>query len=103
MMEEEEPRYSDKYYDEFYEYRHVILPKSWPGHNNKLLTEVEWRNMNVVMSRGWQVIIKTKSDTRIWPNNSLPHSWKKFLVFTRGGGGVSYSAAQKFFGEKISV
>lgn len=37
--------YSDKYYDDVYEYRHVILPKhiykKMP--RNRLLTEVEWR------------------------------------------------------------
>eukprot|EP00126_Sphaerothecum_destruens_P001853 Sdes_comp15281_c0_seq1m4131 len=47
--------YSDKYYDEEYEYRHVILPsdiaKVVP--KNRLLSESEWRNLGVQQSRGW--------------------------------------------------
>ena len=58
--------YSDKYYDETYEYRsgsfarlttrHVTLPKELskqipPG---KLLTEKEWRSLGIRMSLGWE-------------------------------------------------
>mmetsp|Transcript_27636 Transcript_27636/g.60543 ORF Transcript_27636/g.60543 Transcript_27636/m.60543 type:complete len:110 (-) Transcript_27636:276-605(-) len=49
--------YSEKYCDEFHEYRHVILPKdlakSLP-HKNRLLSEGEWRGIGVQQSRGWQ-------------------------------------------------
>jgi cyclin-dependent kinase regulatory subunit CKS1 len=41
----EEVEYSDKYYDDFYEYRHVILTmelyQKLP--KQRLLTEIEWR------------------------------------------------------------
>lgn len=41
----DEIEYSDKYKDEFYEYRHVLLPKEiykkMP--KGKLLSEMEWR------------------------------------------------------------
>lgn len=41
----EEIEYSDKYQDDFYEYRHVLLPKAiykkMP--RNRLLSESEWR------------------------------------------------------------
>eukprot|EP00003_Mantamonas_plastica_P024825 TRINITY_DN4707_c0_g1_i2.p2 TRINITY_DN4707_c0_g1~~TRINITY_DN4707_c0_g1_i2.p2 ORF type:complete len:105 (+),score=32.67 TRINITY_DN4707_c0_g1_i2:226-540(+) len=47
--------YSEKYYDDVYEYRHVILPneiaKILP--RNKLLSETEWRSLGVQQSRGW--------------------------------------------------
>lgn len=43
----DEIEYSDKYEDDYYEYRHVLLPKaiykSLP--RNKLLAENEWRNI----------------------------------------------------------
>lgn len=47
--------YSEKYYDDNYEYRHVILPKliyeNMP--KKKLLTEQEWRGLGITMSYGW--------------------------------------------------
>ena len=47
--------YSDKYYDDTFEYRHVILPsdiaQNLPKH--RLLTETEWRALGVQQSRGW--------------------------------------------------
>ncbi len=65
-------QYSDKYFDDVYEYRfifylwslftnptifrHVILPsdvsKSAP--KGRLMTESEWRNLGVQQSRGWE-------------------------------------------------
>ncbi|KAI4322335.1 hypothetical protein L6164_022040 [Bauhinia variegata] len=48
-------QYSEKYFDDTYEYRHVVLPpevaKLLP--KNRLLTENEWRAMGVQQSRGW--------------------------------------------------
>ena len=51
----DEIEYSDKYSDELYEYRHVILPKETYKKipKNKLLDENEWRNLGVQQSRGW--------------------------------------------------
>lgn len=51
-----EIEYSDKYYDDYYEYRHVVLPKDTfkkIGSKNKLLSEQEWRALGVQQSRGW--------------------------------------------------
>ncbi|CAD7085466.1 unnamed protein product [Hermetia illucens] len=47
--------YSDKYYDEQYEYRHVVLPKELVRLVPKthLMTESEWRSLGVQQSRGW--------------------------------------------------
>src|SRR5689334_23301012 len=49
-------QYSDKYEDDIYEYRHVILPptifKKLPR-PFRLLTESEWRALGVQQSPGW--------------------------------------------------
>ena len=51
----DEIEYSDKYFDDEYEYRHVMLPrntyKKMP--RGRLLTETEWRSLGVQQSRGW--------------------------------------------------
>ena len=41
----EEIEYSDKYFDDIYEYRHVILPKNTYKKmaRGRLLSEMEWR------------------------------------------------------------
>lgn len=48
-------QYSDRYLDDTYEYRHVILPtdiaKITP--KGRLLTEAEWRGLGVQQSKGW--------------------------------------------------
>ena len=51
-----EIEYSEKYFDDHYEYRHVILPKDIMKkipHKGKLLSEQEWRALGVQQSRGW--------------------------------------------------
>eukprot|EP01055_Gregarina_sp_Pseudo9_P000046 Gregarina_sp_Pseudo_9__45@NODE_102_length_4267_cov_34_192526_g94_i0_p4_GENE_NODE_102_length_4267_cov_34_192526_g94_i0NODE_102_length_4267_cov_34_192526_g94_i0_p4_ORF_typecomplete_len123_score18_04CKS/PF01111_19/2_4e33_NODE_102_length_4267_cov_34_192526_g94_i036484016 len=59
----DDPVYSDKYSDDAFEYRHVILTRQMahevksilskrPG--EELLTESEWRGLGVQQSRGWQ-------------------------------------------------
>ena len=47
--------YSDKYTDEKYEYRHVMLPKDLSKLVPKthLMSEKEWRNLGVQQSQGW--------------------------------------------------
>mmetsp|Transcript_75412 Transcript_75412/g.67692 ORF Transcript_75412/g.67692 Transcript_75412/m.67692 type:complete len:125 (+) Transcript_75412:110-484(+) len=47
--------YSEKYQDDHFEYRHVILPKSLKSEipRNRLMSEVEWREIGVTQSRGW--------------------------------------------------
>lgn len=57
--DKKEIEYSDKYEDNQYEYRHVILPKEiakmLPLVNKqpRLLSENEWRALGVQQSRGW--------------------------------------------------
>jgi cyclin-dependent kinase regulatory subunit CKS1 len=51
----DEIEYSEKYQDDNYEYRHVLLPrhiyKQMP--HNRMLFEQEWRSLGVQQSRGW--------------------------------------------------
>mmetsp|Transcript_14125 Transcript_14125/g.38199 ORF Transcript_14125/g.38199 Transcript_14125/m.38199 type:complete len:95 (+) Transcript_14125:108-392(+) len=48
-------QYSEKYYDDVYEYRHVVLPPEIAQllPKGKLLSESEWRSIGVQQSRGW--------------------------------------------------
>lgn len=54
-MPVDEIQYSEKYNDDKYEYRHVILPldlaKNVP--KSHLMTETEWRNLGVQQSPHW--------------------------------------------------
>ncbi|CAG5133286.1 unnamed protein product [Candidula unifasciata] len=47
--------YSDKYTDDEYEYRHVVLPKEIAKLVPKthLMSETEWRSIGVQQSQGW--------------------------------------------------
>jgi cyclin-dependent kinase regulatory subunit CKS1 len=51
----DEIEYSEKYNDDIYEYRHVLLPKNIYKQmpKGRLLTENEWRALGVQQSRGW--------------------------------------------------
>ncbi|GAA5929530.1 hypothetical protein JCM3775_002366 [Rhodotorula graminis] len=57
--------YSDRYSDDFYEYRHVLLPRQMlklvpkeyfqPDTNvMRLLSEDEWRGIGITQSLGWE-------------------------------------------------
>merc|ERR1712216_663313 len=54
-MPQQHISYSEKYQDEEYEYRHVILPRDIAklATKGKLLSEQEWRGIGVQQSRGW--------------------------------------------------
>ncbi|XP_065209381.1 cyclin-dependent kinases regulatory subunit 1 [Planococcus citri] len=54
-MSHKEFYYSPKYYDDKYEYRHVVLPKEIARLVSKteLMSEAEWRAIGVQMSPGW--------------------------------------------------
>lgn len=55
IMSHKQIYYSDKYDDEKYEYRHVMLPKDIAKRVPKthLMSESEWRNLGVQQSQGW--------------------------------------------------
>jgi cyclin-dependent kinase regulatory subunit CKS1 len=51
-----EVEYSEKYQDEYYEYRHVTLPRDLFRRLDKrglLLEEGQWRALGIQQSRGW--------------------------------------------------
>jgi len=54
-MSKKDIYYSDKYTDDKYEYRHVMLPKDLAKLVPKthLMSEAEWRNLGVQQSLGW--------------------------------------------------
>lgn len=47
--------YSDKYDDEEFEYRHVVLPKDIAKlvPKTRLMSESEWRNLGIQQSQRW--------------------------------------------------
>ncbi|CAH8291818.1 unnamed protein product [Heterobilharzia americana] len=47
--------YSEKYFDDTYEYRHVHLPKELAKQvpKNHLMSEAEWRKLGIQQSAGW--------------------------------------------------
>lgn len=59
--------YSDRYSDDFFEYRHVILPKQvlrllprsyFEADDSgvlRILSENEWRGMGITQSLGWEM------------------------------------------------
>ncbi|XP_042562708.1 cyclin-dependent kinases regulatory subunit 1 [Clupea harengus] len=55
IMSHKQIYYSDKYDDEKFEYRHVMLPKDLAKLVPKthLMSETEWRNLGVQQSQGW--------------------------------------------------
>ena len=58
-MSKKDIYYSDKYTDDKFEYRHVMLPKDLAKLVPKthLMTEAEWRNLGVQQSLGRLVIL----------------------------------------------
>ncbi|VDN56017.1 unnamed protein product [Dracunculus medinensis] len=55
-MSEEDYYYSEKYEDDKYEYRHVIIAKDLVKDvpKDKLMTEREWRALGIRQSKGWE-------------------------------------------------
>ncbi len=57
MTSHHKPRYSQTYEDDYYEYRHIVLPKtiySKLSEPFRLLTDKEWRQLGIIQSLGWQ-------------------------------------------------
>ncbi|CAH4027354.1 unnamed protein product [Pieris brassicae] len=54
-MPADQIQYSERYSDDVYEYRHVILPQDIARlvPKSHLMTETEWRNLGVQQSPGW--------------------------------------------------
>ena len=67
MSKECDIEYSERYRDDFYEYRHVKIPKSLsrqiPCH--RLLSELEWRAIGITQSRGWEHYLLHKPEPNI--------------------------------------
>ncbi|KAK5574643.1 hypothetical protein RB653_009896 [Dictyostelium firmibasis] len=61
------PHYSSKYYDDKYEYRHVILPSEISSliPRDVLLTEDECRKLGIRQSDGWEHYANHKPEPHI--------------------------------------
>eukprot|EP01007_Sphenomonas_quadrangularis_P002423 NODE_389_length_1551_cov_243.268309_g282_i0.p1 GENE.NODE_389_length_1551_cov_243.268309_g282_i0~~NODE_389_length_1551_cov_243.268309_g282_i0.p1 ORF type:complete len:145 (+),score=22.62 NODE_389_length_1551_cov_243.268309_g282_i0:705-1139(+) len=59
--------YSDKYFDDINEYRHVILPKEISKliPKGKLLSDPEWRSLGVQQSLGWEHYMNHRPEPHI--------------------------------------
>nr|AAK91295.2 CDC28 protein kinase 1-like protein [Branchiostoma belcheri] len=59
--------YSDKYYDDKFEYRHVMLPKELAKlvPKSHLMSESEWRGIGVQQSQGWCHYMKHEPEPHI--------------------------------------
>ncbi len=53
--QEMKPEYSERFLDEEFEYRYVVLPREMANELKKktILAEDEWRSMGIQQSRGW--------------------------------------------------
>jgi len=65
--------YSDKYYDDQNEYRHVTLPRDfgtrvYKHFGGNLLAENDWRKIGIEMSRGW---VHVSTTSNIITNNRI--------------------------------
>lgn len=60
----EDIEYSSRYSDDFYEYRHVQIPKQLIHQipRDRLLYEGEWRGIGIVQSRGWENFLMHKPE-----------------------------------------
>ena len=60
--------YSEKYYDDEYEYRHVIVPHNIAARvqRNHLMSEAEWRALGIEQSVGWVHYMIHKPEPNIY-------------------------------------
>lgn len=56
IRQQDKPEYSERYLDDHYEYRYVVLPREMANDlkNRGQLKEEEWRGMGITQSRGWE-------------------------------------------------
>jgi cyclin-dependent kinase regulatory subunit CKS1 len=59
--------YSEKYFDDEYEYRHVTLPRELGKYmpRNRLMSEAEWREIGVQQSVGWRHYMVHKPEPHV--------------------------------------
>ncbi|KAH8550507.1 regulatory subunit of cyclin-dependent kinase [Umbelopsis sp. PMI_123] len=77
---EERITYSNYYYDDEYEYRHVTLPKEiaqWIPHSG-ILADEEWRSLGVKQSIGWEHYMVHAPEPHVLLFKRLKDYQKKF-------------------------
>lgn len=61
-----EIEYGSKYHDTYYEYRNVNLPKELKKKlTGNLLSEKEWRELGIILSKGWQHFMIYKKEPHV--------------------------------------
>ncbi|XP_033215545.1 cyclin-dependent kinases regulatory subunit-like isoform X3 [Belonocnema kinseyi] len=87
-MPTDQIQYSEKYNDDKYEYRHVILPvdlaKNVP--KSHLMTETEWRNLGVQQSPNWVHYMMHGPE----PHVLLFRRFRTDIPITTGNGPIQY-------------
>ncbi|MEQ2257409.1 hypothetical protein ILYODFUR_034480 [Ilyodon furcidens] len=65
--------YSDKYNDDEFEYRHVVLPRQLSKlvPSSHLMTEDEWRGLGVQQSQGWMHYMVHKPGVPSFPKRVI--------------------------------
>ncbi len=55
MSHVEKPEYSEKYFDNEFEYRYVLLPQEMASRvkDMRILSETECKKLGITQSRGW--------------------------------------------------
>lgn len=82
--------------DDHYEYRHVSIPKdlakSLP--KDRLLSDIEWRNMGVQQSRGWEHYLLHRPEPHILlfrrPLGTVRITFFSYLIITLNSLGSSH-------------
>lgn len=56
IRQQDKPEYSERYLDDHFEYRYVVLPREMANElkSRGKLREEEWRGMGITQSRGWE-------------------------------------------------
>ncbi len=83
------PRYPDnieqsnKYHDDYYEYKHLILPEAIYkklGKERKLLTKDDWEKLGIELTNGWEHYLIYENEPHILlfrrPRGTEPHNGK---------------------------
>uniref|UniRef100_A0AAG5DUE0 Cyclin-dependent kinases regulatory subunit n=1 Tax=Anopheles atroparvus TaxID=41427 RepID=A0AAG5DUE0_ANOAO len=72
--------YSKSYYDDVYEYRHVIIPQAMGAlvPKNHLMTAAEWRSFGVQLSSDWEIYMLHRPEPNVLlfrrPRNDRPEN-----------------------------
>ncbi|EPZ35501.1 Cyclin-dependent kinase, regulatory subunit domain-containing protein [Rozella allomycis CSF55] len=78
--------YSDKYTDDYFEYRHVILPKPLAKYvlTDRLMTDEEWRGIGIQQSLGWEHYMIHAPEPHVIMFRREKNYTEKYLMMRKG-------------------